>query len=991
MAERELTFRFTAEGLDQLVQRLQELERQLANVNQQASPTGGGLPSTTASPPPPTASGPPPAPTAGGGLSGTRQATQHGTPAPFQLGGGMTAQPTPGGWEVVMPTGQRVPVGSWQELRQFGTFFGIDLPRAPTPGMGLSTQPPFDPALVSSIGVERYWQEFAAGRTSLDFLSWQQAQYRQWVAMGGPGSFADFLAMGAMRPGMQALRFLAGMGGGAALLGAGLGMVSTGAEFLGRAMVGGEVHWQNLLGANIGNLFIAGGAAIGFGVGGPFGALVGAGLGYLGGVIAQPLLQPRLERGLRLDIIEDIRQTTGMRLGYAAGPLSPTTQNLIINLGMAGIPLGGWAAQLVEGLPATLREPYGQALARYAADPFLFGLYGADFMREVDARNLLIGSALAAGDYFSPLITLDPYVNRRAMAQQHARARAQTMLLQPQIGMAETALSIALQFGGTAAAAGVLPQYQQNIQSLIAALQAQRAVSAHPLERAQLDAQIYQLQMQAQYTIPGTLVQARLGEIQTFGGVGITMAQLGFQAAQLGGAPVQQMPFGELSAAMRELATELRRFLRENATWLNPAQQASIRAQIAQMEFQAGPALQAQRSAMLLAQTGAEFGRALAESQAGAVVPSLLGSPETRLGVAQQQSLLAAQRAVQLRQQASLPGLDYATRQSLLAAAAQMETQAQQLSIGAQLGFVGEMGGVAAGLWQLQTGQAQLALLRGVGGREALPLMQQIVGAAAGQVGVAQWQLQQLQAMGMDPMHPQMVAAQRGVLAAQLGLEQARLQTAVVPMSAQMREQFSNIQTALGIATTTFAGYADIRGLLAAQMGLIQRRIAEIQAMPPADNPAAQAARTQEINQLLLQAAAVQQQLEAGWMDRLISQVWNAPGSFNLVASGFTRREASLFYGVMARAFGGSAAASEYWRREVPAFYASLIGRIGTPAGFMETAMMPRIEGNLNVRIIVEQPGSAPVTRVERVQLRDSTVLDYNLTPIMVRGGGNRQ
>jgi hypothetical protein len=269
--------------------------------------------------------------------------------------------------------------------------------------------------------------------------------------------------------------------------------------------------------------------------------------------------------------------------------------------------------------------------------------------------------------------------------------------------------------------------------------------------------------------------------------------------------------------------------------------------------------------------------------------------------------------------------------------------------------------------------------------------MQQIVGAAAGQVGVAQWQLQQLQALGMSPLNPQFVAAQRGLLAAQLGLEQARLQTAVVPMSAQMREQFSNVQTALGVATTTFAGYADIRGLLAAQLGLIQRRIAEIQAMPPAETPAVQAARTQEINQLVLQAAAVQQQLEMGWMDRLISQVWNAPGSFNLVASGFTRREASLFYGVLNRAFGGSAAASDFWRREVPAFYTSLIGRTGTPAGFMETAMLPRIEGNLNVRIIVEQPGSAPVTRVERVQLRDSTVLDYNLTPIMIRGGGSRQ
>ena len=982
MADRELKFKFTAEGLDQVLQRVQELERQLAQVNQQTSSPTGGMPSATV-PPPPTSTGAPPVPVAGGALAGTRQATQQGTPAPFQIGPGMVAQPGAGGWEVQMPTGQRVPVGSWQELRQFAGFFGVSLPPAPVPGTGLSTQPVFDPGLVSSIGVERYWKEFAAGRTSLDFLSWQQAQFRQWVASGGVGSFADFLVFGPMRPGTQALQFLARVGGGAALLGA----ATSGASFLGQAMVGAETHWQNLLGDTIGILLGIVGGLIGTAVGGPVGAVVGGGLGYAAGAAFRPSLQ----RSLRLDVIDDIRRVTGMRLGYAASPYSPTVQNLIAGLGMAGIPLGEWAAQLVEMLPATLREPYAQAIMRYAADPFLFGLYGAGFMQSADARRLLIGSALAAGDYLSPLIALDPSERQRVLAQRHARARAEAMLMQPRIEVASTAFGYALQFGGTGAAREVLPNYQQSIQSLISALQAQRSVSMHPLEQAQLDAQIYQLQMQAQYAIPSMFVQTRLGEIQAFGGEQLATAQLAFQAAQLGGAPAQQMPFAELSGAMRELASELRRFLRESGTWLSPAQQASIRAQIAQMEFQAGPALQAQRTAMILSQTGAEFGRALAELQAGAVLPTLLGAPEARLGVAQQQAVLAAQRAAQLRQQATLPGIDYATRQSLLAAAAQMEAQAQQTGIGGMLGFVGEMGGVAGGLWQMQAGTAQLALLRGVGGREAIPLMQQIVGAAAGQVGVAQWQLQQLQALGVSPLNPQFVVAQRGLLALQIGLEQARLQTAVVPMSAQMREQFSNVQTALGVATTTFAGYADIRGLLGAQLGLIQRRIAEIQAMPPAETPAVQAARTQEINQLVLQAAAVQQQLEMGWMDRLISQVWNAPGSFNLVASGFTRREASLFYGVLNRAFGGSAAASDFWRREVPAFYTSLIGRTGTPAGFMETAMLPRIEGNLNVRIIVEQPGSAPVTRVERVQLRDSTVLDYNLTPIMIRGGGSRQ
>jgi len=52
MADRELKFKFTAEGLDQVLQRVQELERQLAQVNQQTSSPTGGMPSATVPPPP---------------------------------------------------------------------------------------------------------------------------------------------------------------------------------------------------------------------------------------------------------------------------------------------------------------------------------------------------------------------------------------------------------------------------------------------------------------------------------------------------------------------------------------------------------------------------------------------------------------------------------------------------------------------------------------------------------------------------------------------------------------------------------------------------------------------------------------------------------------------------------------------------------------------------------------------------------------------------
>lgn len=988
-AERELTFKFTAEGIDSLLQRLQQIEAQLAQINQQASPSSSGVqPAPTPSTP---AGGVPSPPHAGSSLSVAQQATRNATPAPFTFAG-FTATPSGGGWQVTTPQGTTVQLGSWQELRQFASYFGADLPARPQPGMGLSTQPTFDPGQVSSIGLQRYYEEFRQGRTTLDFLSWQQQQYRQWVQMGYPtGSFADFLQFGLQRQMPTWLSLLAQYGGTAATLGATFSLAQIGAQYGGLGLVGAEMHWQSALAQSIPSLSILAGAGIGSLVAPGIGTAVGGGLGWLVGLLARPLVEPMLLRGQQLDVLEDIRRLTGLRLGYPLSDYrSPAVVDVASTAALAGMPLGRDIAERIMMLPAPLRQHYGQAVMRYATDPVLFGLYGYDVLRS-GADVLGIGAAMAAGDYTSPMITMTPGGWGMAIAREHARARAQTMLLQPQMQVAGLAFETALTFGGTPAAQAALPGYQHVLQSMINALQQQRAVSMHPLEQAQLDAQIYQLQLQMQMQIPATVAGVRLGEIQAFGAERTGLAQIALQAGQLGGLTAQQLPFAELSAAMRDLANELRRFLRENAQFLPPAQQASLRAQIAQLEFQAGPALQAQQTGLILAQTGAEYGRTVAEFGAGTVAMQLLGAPTARLGVAGGQTQLLLQRAAQLRQQANLPGLDYAARQNLLASAAQLEMQAQQVGIQAGLGFVGEMGGVATTQWQMQAMAAQLGLLRGIGGAEAMPLLQQMMGAAAGQVGVAQWQLQSLAAMGVDPMNPAFVQAQRNLLAAQIGLEQTRLQTAVVPMSAQMREQFSTIGTALGVARTTFAGYADIRGLLAAQMQLIQRRIAEIQAMPPAETPAVQAARTEEINRLVMQAEATQMQLEEGWLDRLVSMTWNAPGGFNLVASGFTRREASLFYGVLTRAFGGSAEMSEYWRRQVPAFYTSLIGRLGTPTGFMETAMTPRIEGNLNVRIIVEQPGRDPITRVEKVNLRDSNPLDYTLTPIMVRGGGSRQ
>jgi len=178
-------------------------------------------------------------------------------------------------------------------------------------------------------------------------------------------------------------------------------------------------------------------------------------------------------------------------------------------------------------------------------------------------------------------------------------------------------------------------------------------------------------------------------------------------------------------------------------------------------------------------------------------------------------------------------------------------------------------------------------------------------------------------------------------------------------------------QAILTTAQTTFAQFADIRALyesLMRQTGERLRAMAMHRERMRERGLWTEEMETrwrQEAMQQVIELAQYQQAYENRWLDRLVSQVWNAPARMDAVAAWFTRREASLFYDIVPWAFGGTRERAQWMRETVPMMYRTLIGRLGTQEGFIETAMASimagaqnAFSGDLRIQIVVEDSGN---------------------------------
>ena len=144
-----------------------------------------------------------------------------------------------------------------------------------------------------------------------------------------------------------------------------------------------------------------------------------------------------------------------------------------------------------------------------------------------------------------------------------------------------------------------------------------------------------------------------------------------------------------------------------------------------------------------------------------------------------------------------------------------------------------------------------------------------------------------------------------------------QLETPVMPVTERVGR--STTAAKLQISQLTFAGEQNVRGALETQLGYdkaqIERLKARLASPEIAGHPGLEADIQEQINQSTVSAAQTQHQLEAGWLDRLISQAYNAPSNGQLSMSAFTRREAGMFGDIYHMSFGGTQAQMNYARQ----------------------------------------------------------------------------
>lgn len=121
----------------------------------------------------------------------------------------------------------------------------------------------------------------------------------------------------------------------------------------------------------------------------------------------------------------------------------------------------------------------------------------------------------------------------------------------------------------------------------------------------------------------------------------------------------------------------------------------------------------------------------------------------------------------------------------------------------------------------------------------------------------------------------------------------------------------STVAAKLQVSQLTYAGEQNVRGAYEQELMYAKKEIERLQgrrsSLQEAGKltPGADAQISMAMNNATVQAAQAQHQLEAGWLDRMISQAFNAPSNGMLSMSAFTRRESAMFGDVYHMAFGG--------------------------------------------------------------------------------------
>jgi hypothetical protein len=527
-------------------------------------------------------------------------------------------------------------------------------------------------------------------------------------------------------------------------------------------------------------------------------------------------------------------------------------------------------------------------------------------------------------------------------------------------GMRVTGASWQRVAGGIGAVGGQQAQ-------LLTSLYQRRAQVLTEEDRAAIDAQIAQVQAEIA-AVPLMQTQEEIGGRSAILEVGRGSALLGTQRALYGG-DVSGVGVG-YGRQMSEAARRARAYAEfARLPGLTPQDRERYGLMAAQAQVEANVLLPREYGQFAVGVASGQVGVVSAGATSAYAQAQLFGGPGAiysagmgQVGAIQQQTALTQWQLTNARSLGLTPQEELSLQRQLIDLRREEVVVTQQVVRG-----FATMNVQIAQIGQAITGtQISRGFLLGAGGGTAFPMAAQGVGAAQNTLATAQNRVAMLRAQGVAEDNPEMQQALLSVEQAQTGVEQTRLSLTQIPMPVNLRRAQRAEEFLFNVTSRTYLPWGNMRGSLTRMMGLagqemqeinrIERQMGERGMLDDAAREQLEMRRYEVGNRLV----GYQQQYESGWMDRLISNVYNAPSNFAMVASQFTRREAAPFLQNISPAFGFTdAAARDHYMFRFPRLANSLIGNIQRPEGFIQTAMSgvlspPVREQTLRIEVVVK-------------------------------------
>jgi hypothetical protein len=785
---------------------------------------------------------------------------------------------------------------------------------------------------------------------------------------------------------------------GAGMVSQGFSIATQAAGMASAANANGQAFYGERL--TPGGLALAG-AGIGFFAGGPIGAGIGAGIGAIGGAIAGP----QFERNIAEEELRKLAQATGYIGGWKADPRLNLNQDLLDRA----------TAGLVSG-QALAPGTYEHLQTRYGESPLIRGLVGdalqsssykannlrrrgdpeaIDVLKDRAMINVIEGGSY--GDEFRSARAIAALGNKyeadivRGRGIERIIAEDDDRALGPEMGAAEFGFSRGAKYGGSAGA-------RRNAGAYLAATDAQvanmrkraglaRAGGDDTGARA-LEAQAGVMETSARDTVADTIYGAGLEEIGARAALAGGRADRGFESALYGGQSARDLPFEGRSKALSNQASELSRIMAERGDRLSPAERNRMMEQIESLNYRATTGIGREREGMINSESISRTGLGNAQTMSGEMPGILRGSAvdSTRQFELQAEAL----GKVRATYEQILSTSRYLTNEQKL----QYQTQIEQLKVDEDRAKVaGVYARSAAVRSTAETGNIEasvnpsIALIRGAGGAAGSAAQAELLGLTDSNIAANEAELSANIAGGMSADSPQNQAIRSRLSSMRMQREGQQRSLAVSPMSAGDRASRSNLSTEAAFYGAGYGSFGDIRGNLAAQIGMSQKRIQELdenrsrirggKVKGTSWTDAMEADYTEARNSAALEALQLSEQYNYGYDQRLISQAYNMPGNGRLAMSRFTHREAAAA-GVYHRAFGGSESQTRQMREMYPAMSRAMGS--GRASNFGDRAMAGGAETKASVEVLIKVEDAGGRIRDNAISVTQrKTAEDINL------------